>query len=196
MSKRHLEIGACGLDCALCSRHFTEGKSRCDGCGSEYSYAAVGCKLYRCCVSEKGLETCAACGDFPCKMLEGAADADSFVTHRMMISNLHHIARSGIDAYLREQDLRRCALERMLSDFNDGRSKSYYCLAARLLSLEALVDALNKAIERAGEGGGEGGDRTKMSRILKDELETAATKEKVELHLRKAAPGRRRAGAP
>jgi hypothetical protein len=196
MSKRHLEIGACGLDCSLCPRHFTEGRSRCEGCGSEYSYAAVGCKLYRCCVSEKGQETCATCGDFPCPMLEGAADADSFVTHGMMISNLRFIVRSGIDEYLREQDLRRCALERMLSEFNDGRSKSYYCLAARLLSLDALVDALNKATERAGDEGGEGGDRAKMRTILKDELDTAATREGVDLLLRRTEPRRRRAGAP
>ena len=188
MSKRHLEIGACGLDCSLCPRHFTEGKSRCEGCGSEYSYAKVGCKLYRCCVSERGLETCAACGDFPCEMLEGAAGADSFVAHGMMIPNLRFIARSGIDEYLREQDMRRRALERMLSDFNDGRSKSYYCLAARLLSADALVDALNKATARAGDECGSGSDRTKIGRILKDELEVAATREKVDLHLRKAAP--------
>jgi hypothetical protein len=188
MSKRHLEIGACGLDCGLCPRHFTEGKSRCEGCGSEYSFAAVGCKLYKCCVSDRGLETCAACDDFPCPMLEEASDGDSFVTHGMMISNLHFIARSGIDKYLREQALRRCALERMLSEFNDGRSKSYYCLAARLLSVDALVDALDKATERDLKEGGEAGDRTRRRRILKDELDAAATREKVDLHLRKAAP--------
>jgi len=196
MSKRYLDMGACGLDCSLCPRHFTEGKSRCEGCGSEYSYAKVGCKLYRCCVSEKGLETCAACGDFPCPMLEGAAEADSFVTHRMMISNLRFIARSGIGEYLREQELMRHALERMLSEFNDGRSKAYYCLAARLLSVGALVEALDKATERAGHEGGEGDDRSKMRRILKDELHAAANRERVDLLLRKAAPRRRGAGEP
>jgi hypothetical protein len=196
MSKRHLEIGACGLDCILCPRHFTKGRSRCERCGSEYSYAAVGCKLYRCCVSEKGLETCAACEDFPCPKLQGATDADSFVTHRMMISNLRSIARSGIDEYLREQDLRRDALERMLSEFNDGRSKSYYCLAARLLSVEALVDALNKATGRARDEGGEGWDRAKMRTILKDELDAAATREGVDLLLRRTEPRKRRVGAP
>ncbi len=184
------------MDCGLCPRRFTEGKSRCEGCGTEYSFAAVGCKIYRCCVSEKGLETCAACGDFPCPMLEGATDADSFVTHVAMISNLSFIARSGIDEYLWEQDLRRRALEQMLSEFNDGRSKSYYCLAARLLSVDALIDALDKATARAGNGGGDEGNRAKMRRILKDELDIAATREKVDLHLRKADSRRRRDGAP
>jgi hypothetical protein len=84
----------------------------------------------------------------------------------------------------------------MLSEFNDGRSKSYYCLAVRLLSVDALVDALDKATARTGNRGGDEGDRAKMRRILMDELDIAATREKVDLHLRKAASRRRKDGAP
>jgi hypothetical protein len=98
--------------------------------------------------------------------------------------------------YLREQELRRGALERMLSEFNGGRSKSYYCLAARLLSLDALVDALDKATGRVKEEGGGGGDRTKNGRILKGELEAAAKREGVDLLLRSTAPRRSRVEKP
>jgi hypothetical protein len=91
--------------------------------------------------------------------------------------NLRSIARFGIDEYLREQELRRGALERMFSEFNDGRSKSYYCLASRLLSVDALVDALEKATGRVEEEGGGGGDLTKNRKILKDELDVAANRE-------------------
>ena len=33
----------------------------------------------------------------------------------------------------------------MLKDFNEGRSKSYYCIAATILELEELQEALTRA---------------------------------------------------
>ncbi len=33
----------------------------------------------------------------------------------------------------------------MLREFNDGRSKSYYCIAATVIEVDELQDALSKA---------------------------------------------------
>jgi len=98
--KMYPVVGACGLDCVLCPRYYTEGKSRCGGCGSAYSYAAVGCKIFRCCVKEKCFETCAECSDFSCSKFEGIDNYDSFTTHRKMMPNLRFIKKRGITEFL------------------------------------------------------------------------------------------------
>ena len=37
----------------------------------------------------------------------------------------------------------------MLREFNDGRSKSYYCIAATVLKIDELQDILNKARQQS-----------------------------------------------
>ncbi|WP_243668727.1 hypothetical protein [Methanoculleus chikugoensis] len=43
-------------------------------------------------------------------------------------------------------------LREMLNDFNEGRSKSYYCIAATVLELDELEEALSRAREESGGG--------------------------------------------
>jgi len=189
--KQHTTISACGLDCVLCPRYYTEGKSRCSGCGSELSFAAAGCKIFRCCVSEQGFESCAECRDFPCDKLEGVDGCDSFVTHRKMLINLRSIRDHGIEPFLEEQGKRRDLLESMLSEYNDGRSKSFLCSAATLLPIEAIADSMEDVKGRASESGIEGDDKKAGAKLLKKSLEAAALREGVDLKFRKSGPERR-----
>jgi hypothetical protein len=182
--KKHSTIGVCGLDCALCPRYYTKGKSKCDGCGSEYSYAAVGCKIFKCCVRDKNLETCAECSDFPCSTLKGIDESDSFTTHRKTIANLRFIRVFGLDEFLNQQAKKRDLLEQMLKEYNDGRSRSFYCVAATLLSLEALKDSLDLARRNVKEEGIKGGDQRNRARILKMHLKETALEENIDLSLR------------
>lgn len=181
-AKRFPTVGACGLDCVLCPRYYTEGRSRCAGCGSNYSSAAIGCKIYRCCVIEKGFGTCAECDSFPCSRLEGADVADSFVSHRKMVANLRSIKGSGMEAFLKEQEDRRALLGRMLTEYNDGRSKSFFCVAAALLPIEAL----RSAIEDDGKNIAELEDVKGRAMALRSRLNEAAMRESIDLQLRKA----------
>jgi len=103
MGKIYQVVGACGLDCVLCPRYYTEGESKCNGCGSAYSYAAVGCKIFRCCVKEKNFETYAECSNFSCSKFEGASECNSFSTHRKMVPNLFFIKEQDIEEFLNEQ---------------------------------------------------------------------------------------------
>ena len=181
-AKKHPKVGACGLDCVLCPRYYTEGKSRCGGCGCDYSSAAIGCRIYRCCVMDKGFGTCAECGSFPCSRFEGADAADSFVTHRKMIANLRSIKGSGVEAFLEAQEERRILLGRMLTEHNDGRSKSFFCVAAALLPIEVL----RSAVEEAERCGAEPKDMKSRAMALRSKLNEAAMKEGIDLQLRKA----------
>jgi len=183
--KTYPAVGACGLDCVLCPRYYTKGKSKCDGCGSEYSYAAVGCKIFRCCVKEKNLETCAECSDFPCTKLEGVDKYDSFTTHRKMIPNLKFIKKHGIIEFLNAQKKRQKLLGQMLEQFNEGRSRSLYCIAATLLPIKALEESLDLAERKIKEKGIKDGDLRSKAKILKEILGEIASKELIDLSLKK-----------
>lgn len=184
--KRSPEVGACGLDCALCPRHHTVGGSRCEGCGSEYSYASVGCKLYRCCVVGRGQETCAQCPEFPCPRLEGIDGSDSFVTHRRMMPNLMDIREHGLEEFIAQQSRRAGILDRMLHGCDEGRSKGYLCLASALLSLDGLESSVDAAARKAKAMGLPEGDRKGRNRLLRAELESRAAKEGLVLVLRRS----------
>jgi hypothetical protein len=180
-------VGCCGLDCGLCPRFYTEGTSKCDGCGSEYSYAAVGCTIYRCCVQANELETCAQCTEFPCSRITDAWDDeyDSFLTHRKMRANLTSIKDNGITGHVHTLETRMKLLRELLDAFNDGRSKSYYCLAATLLSITDLETSLMKAKQRFKTECIQVDDRKTRTKILKEFLNSHAENEGLELKLRK-----------
>ena len=185
MGKVCPSVGACGLDCVLCPRFYTEGKSKCDGCGSAYSYAAVGCKFFRCCVKGKNLETCAECNDFPCSTFEGADEYDSFLTHRKMISNLGFIKTFGIKKFLNEQEKRQRLLRQMLEQFNEGQSRSLYCVAATLIPIETLKNSLDYAKKKVKERCVKDSDLKSKAKILKEILNEIASKGTINLNLRK-----------
>ena len=63
---------------------------------------------------------------------------DSFITHRNQKTDLEKIQRTGEEAYNSEQIEKRQILDRLLSEYNDGRKKTLFCLAVNLLSLEGL----------------------------------------------------------
>jgi hypothetical protein len=47
------------------------GSIRCEGCrGPRENHWSPDCWILKCCVDERGLESCGACPDFPCQALE------------------------------------------------------------------------------------------------------------------------------
>lgn len=139
-------IGCCGIDCALCPRYHTKGSSKCPGCfGPGFSDKHPGCSIITCCVKRRGLETCAQCEAFPCEKFGGFDSADSFVTHKMCLKNLGTIREMGLSEFLKSQEKRIQLLERMLEEYDDGRSKGFYCLSAALLPMEDLERAIGQA---------------------------------------------------
>lgn len=51
----------------------------------------------------------------------------------------------GVEAFEEEQKARENLLKEMLTEFNDGRSKSYYCIAATVLTTNELQATLTAA---------------------------------------------------
>lgn len=63
------------------------------------------------------------------------------------MSNLRFIREHGIQKYLEQQTRRMGLLETMIQNFDDGRSKSFFCRAAALLDMNDLEKALDEATD-------------------------------------------------
>ncbi len=148
MKKLLPTIGCCGIDCGLCPRFYTSGKSRCPGCGGEeFDSKHPPCSYITCCVKKHGLEVCSQCDEFPCPKFKDKPkiERDSFVTHKRIFNNHQTIKALGLRNYLIEQNERVTLLQDMLTGFDDGRSKSFYCLAAALLPPKDIRGAIDQA---------------------------------------------------
>jgi len=132
-----------------------------------------------CCVNKKGLETCADCDEFPCKRFEKEGDGlDSFVTHRKVFTNLESIKFNGIEHFINQQRIRMSVLDDFLKRFDNGRSKSFYCLTCALLP----IDALNVCRNFIGQID-DSADVKEKCKILKAYIQKMADELKIELKL-------------
>ena len=131
-------FSACGLNCGLCPRHYTEGSSRCPGCADVgFSKVHPPCGLLSCC-QRKNLEYCFDCDEFPCKKYDGADLSDSFITHKNQIVDMEKAKQIGMNAYSNELNEKIGILEELLNHYNDGRRKNLYCVAINLLELHDI----------------------------------------------------------
>jgi hypothetical protein len=185
--KSYPTLGCCGLDCGLCPRYYTVGESKCPGCcGPGFTDKHPTCPFVTCCVKKKKLEVCAACDEFPCARTEDSENVyDSFVTHRKTLPNLLDIRQHGLNKFIEEQQKRIYLLETMLSQFDDGRSKSFYCIAAALLPIPVLEEAMNLAEQQVRKRNIGVDDIKTKAALLKEILGELANQQGVELKLRK-----------
>jgi len=147
MLKQYPALGCCGLDCGMCPAYYTSGPSRCPGCGGEDFFEKhPSCSYITCCVKKRGLEVCAQCDEYPCAKFQGAANGPDVKTSaKKVLQNQQFIQEYGIAKFMEQQELRIKMLQGMLENYNDGRSKTLYCLAATLLSVDGLKKALTEA---------------------------------------------------
>ena len=134
ITRKNPLFSACGLNCGLCPRYYTDGPSRCPGCAGEgFTQAHCSCGVLSCC-QRKGLEYCFLCEEYPCKKYDGADLSDSFITHKNQFRDMER-AKRDLQAYEAELNAKVEILEKLLGSYNDGRKKSFFCLAVNLLEL-------------------------------------------------------------
>ena len=112
----------CGLYCGNCSELLLD--ETCHGCGCECGLCAAGphraaCALYRC-ITEKGLESCAACDDLPCTRLIQFAYDPIWRTHLPILENKKVIGMISMRDLLGAQLEEYTAQARFLSDYISG----------------------------------------------------------------------------
>lgn len=149
MQIKYPEIGICGLSCRLCPTYNTNAKSKCNGCKSEYRMEA-GCPFITCAIKKKGIEFCWQCEESTsCKKWSNHREAgkrvDSFKCYQTLEDDISFIHKNGVDDFQENQKIREQLLKEMLQNYNEGRSKSYYCIAATVLQIDELNAALIQA---------------------------------------------------
>ena len=127
----------CGLNCGLCPMFLNRN---CPGCGGGEGNQS--CKIARCSMEHGGIEYCSQCGDYPCPKYENIDDYDSFITHQNRKADMEKARRFGIDAYNAEQAEKAQILDMLLSNYNDGRKKTLFCVAVNLLELRELREII------------------------------------------------------
>ena len=173
-------FSACGLNCGLCPRHHTQGASRCPGCGGQgFSLVHPACGVLSCC-ARRGLEYCYLCGEFPCKRYDGADKSDSFITHTNQMADLARTKAMGLGAYMEEQEKKRAILEALLGGYDDGRRKSFFCLAVNLLPLAELESILQGLLALS-----DARSLKEKAAFAENALQTAADARGISLRLRK-----------
>lgn len=178
VTKIYPTIGVCGLDCGLCPRYYIVGVSRCPGCaGPDFFNKHPSCSFITCCVKKRGLEVCAECSEFPCSKFKSSEEyqrlkqSPSYSPYKKVMPNLNFIRKHGVKKFIEQQGKRIESLETMIENFDDGRSKSFFCKAAALLDLASLRSSLDKATKKIKANNIRQNDVKSRARILKAILE-------------------------
>jgi Zn-finger protein len=186
--KMYPTIGVCGLDCGLCPRYYTEGASRCPGCGGpNFLNKHPSCSFITCCVKKNNFEVCAFCPAFPCskfktdKEIQQFEGSSSYPPYKKTMLNLNYIKDYGIEKFLDKQKKRIRLLEKLLQNYDDGRSKSFFCKAAALLDINSLEDSLHTALQKIKSYKISSTDIKLRAKIIKEILNESALKEKIVL---------------
>jgi hypothetical protein len=132
-----------------------------------------------CCVIKNGLEVCSDCKEYPCSRFDSERKGyDSFVTHRKIFTNLDYIKSKRIGSFIDLQKIRMNILSDFLVNYDDGRSKSFFCISCALLPLDelqethSLMNSLDDSLYIK-----------EKNKRLKDKLQTSAEKLKIDLKL-------------
>lgn len=127
----------CGLNCGLCPMLLG---NYCGGCGN----GNQSCKIAKYSLEHGKMEYCYECGQYPCEKYAHVDEYDSFITHRRQKADLEKARSIGIEQYNLEQEEKIKILSFLLSNYNDGRRKNFFCVAVNLLELSELQEAVKQ----------------------------------------------------
>ena len=132
----------CGLNCGLCPMFLSK---HCPGCGGGEGNQS--CKIAMCSLEHGGVEYCFQCDEYPCPKYDHIEDYDVFITGRNQKLDMEKARQIGIEAYNAEQAEKSLILDTLLSNYNDGRRKTFFCVAVNLLDLSELHEVLRQIKE-------------------------------------------------
>ncbi|MCK5197895.1 MAG: DUF3795 domain-containing protein [Spirochaetales bacterium] len=139
----------CGLNCGLCPRYQTDGISKCPGCGgADFHLKHPTCAVITCNKKHDNVEYCFQCSSYPCNRYSEPSKGDSFISYRNVISDFNRANKIGIDKYQMELNEKVNILEFLINNYNDGRKKSFYCIAVNLLNLSDLKSIMKQIDKR------------------------------------------------
>jgi hypothetical protein len=146
---------------------------------------AVGCPFITCAVKRKGIEFCWECEDAArCdkwgEHRKYGRTRDTFVCYQKLEDNIAILRANGPKAFETAQKVRERLLCDMLARYNEGRSKTYYSIAATVMETDELRAALAEA-----RGTSSALTLPERSKLLHSLLDGLASRKGYTLRLRK-----------
>lgn len=180
--RKEPSFSLCGLNCALCPRFHTDGSSRCPGCGGpDFALKHPTCAVVTCNIKHDNVEFCYECSLFPCKKYSEPNTSDSFISYKNVIQNMAD-AKLDLPEYLKTLKMKQEILKDLILNYNDGKSKGFFCLAVDLLplsELKSIIAAINDTPDIKEM------DKSTKSRRITDMMKAKAKDMLIELKLRK-----------
>ncbi|MBT9779769.1 DUF3795 domain-containing protein [Clostridium sp. MCC353] len=172
-----LLFSLCGLNCGLCPMKLNK---YCPGCGGGEGNQT--CAIARCSLAHQGVSYCFQCPEYPCVRYEGIDEFDSFITHKNRRKDFQRFQNIGPDSYQAEQKEKMEMLERLLTEYNDGRRKGFFCAAVNLLEIQDLRAVMSEITD-----GQENASQPVKEKALKavNAFQSMAVQKNVEIKLRK-----------
>lgn len=99
--------------------------------------------------------------------------------------SLESIKKTGMKDWLEEQRNRRLLLENLLANYNEGRSMSFYCLAAMLMPPKLIEKAISELKEKLATNQLDSSDIKAKAKAARETIQGLAQKSGIELKLRK-----------
>jgi hypothetical protein len=122
----------------------------CPGCGG--GAGNQGCLIARCSIDHGGYQYCFECKEYPCTKYDGITEYDSFITHRNQLLDMEKANSKGITVTNDELIKKNKILRFLLDNYNDGRRKTFFCIAVNLLELQDLHTILDQIHNMTTEG--------------------------------------------
>ncbi len=72
------------------------------------------------------------------RLLDSAKHQDSFLSHRPLAASFAFIGKYGIKEFARREREKERFLTSLIDNYNDGRSKSFYCISCQLIPMDKL----------------------------------------------------------
>jgi hypothetical protein len=143
------------------------------------------CSFINCAIKKKGIEFCWLCNESKsCERLkknrEFAKNHDTSTCYQKIECNAQFIQKNGIEKFEQQQKTRENLLKAMLAEFNEGRSKSLYCVAVTVMEPSELEAALNEARVKS-----KGMNLKQRAEVMHSTLSKVAVDKNYVLNLRK-----------
>jgi len=128
------------------------------------------------------VEYCFQCSSYPCQRYCEPSKVDSFISYRNVISDFKKTDKIGLNKYQKELNEKVHILEFLIKNYNDGRKKSFYCMAVNLLNLADLKKIMEQIDENIKNQDIETKEKIKL---IIDLFELTAKNKNIDLKLRK-----------
>jgi hypothetical protein len=99
------------------------------------------CAIMTCNKKKENVAFCFECSNYPCDRYL-SNEKDSFISYINRNTDMA-MAKNDLQGYLAVLEEKSRILSHLLKHHDDGRSKSFYCLAVNLLEIEDLREAYN-----------------------------------------------------